>query len=171
MLDRSALIEAVMQEYEGLNARMAGFSGPTFLGLDITMPQAKVLHQVRAKGSMPMSELVAHLGVTVPTVTGIIDRLVERDLVVRRGTPDDRRRVIIEITPAGVEMIDAMRDINAKQLRGLVAIINRDEIEIVLQFFQVLGSALTRFTELDAEGIAALARDVEAREETREAVR
>ena len=99
MADRTTLIDELLREYERLNARMADFSGPTFLGLDITMAQAKVLFLVRATGSIQMSDLVARLGVTVPTVTGIVDRLVERDLVVRRGMPDDRRRVSSSRSP------------------------------------------------------------------------
>ncbi len=171
MADRTALIEEVMREYDTLNARMADFSGPSFLGLDITMPQAKILHLVRATGSMAMSDLVARLGVTVPTVTGIVDRLVERDLVVRRGTPGDRRRVVIEITPAGVEIIDGMRDLSAKELRGLMGIIDDDEIAIVLAFFRVLGGAVSRVAELGADGIEARVCGVEERATTRAGAR
>ena len=154
MADRSALMDEVLREYELLNARMASFSGPTFLGLDITMAQAKVLHVVRATGSLPMSDLVARLGVTVPTVTGIVDRLVERELVVRRGTPDDRRRVTIEITPSGVELIDGMRDLSAGQLLGLLAVMDNDELGTFLAFLRVLERALLRFAAAATDGVA-----------------
>ena len=128
MADRTALMEDVLREFEHLNARMADFSGPTFLGLDITMAQAKVLFLIRATGSIQMSDLGARLGVTVPTVTGIVDRLVERELVVRRGTPDDRRRVVIEITPPGVELIDGMRDLSAEPAAGLLGVMDEAEL-------------------------------------------
>jgi DNA-binding MarR family transcriptional regulator len=150
MADRATLMDEAIREYERLNARMAHFSGPTFLGLDITMAQAKVLYLIRATGSLPMSELVARLGVTVPTVTGIVDRLVERDLVVRRGTPDDRRRVLIEITPAGVELIDAMRDMSAGQLLGLLAVMDDAELGTFLDFLRVLQRALGRLAATTA---------------------
>ena len=154
MADRSTLMDEVLREYEHLNSRMANFSGPTFLGLDITMAQAKVLYLVRATGSLPMSDLVARLGVTVPTVTGIVDRLVERELVVRRGTPDDRRRVTIEITPSGVELIDGMRDLSAGQMLGLLAVMREDELETFLAFLRVLKNALLRFAAAEIGGAA-----------------
>lgn len=144
MADRSTLVAEVLQEYEHLNARMADASDPTFLALDITMAQAKILFLVRATGSLPMSDLVAKLGVTVPTVTGIVDRLVERELVVRRGTPDDRRRVVIEITPAGVELIDGMRDFSARQMQGLLAVMDEAELDTFLEFLHVLQGAVAR---------------------------
>jgi DNA-binding MarR family transcriptional regulator len=157
MADRSTLIGEVLREYDHLNSRMADFSGPTFLGLDITMAQAKVLYLVRATGSLPMSDLVARLGVTVPTVTGIVDRLVERELVVRRGTPDDRRRVVIEITPAGVELIDGMRDLSAGQFLGLLAVMDEAELGTVLDFLRLLELAVARCaaTNTSAAGSAA----------------
>ena len=157
MTDRTAMVEEVMREYDALSARMADFSGPTFLGLDITMPQAKILHLIRATGSMSMSmsDLVARLGVTVPTVTGIVDRLVERDLVVRRGTPDDRRRVLIEITPAGVAMIDGMRDLSAAQVLQLLTVLDERELGTFLEFLRVLESALVRCAVATATPTAA----------------
>ncbi len=157
MADR-ALIEDVLDRYERLNVRLADVSGPTFLGLDITMPQAKVLYLVRVPGSIPMSDLVARLGVTVPTVTGIVDHLVERGLVVRRVTPADRRRVVIEITPAGVDLIDGLRELNATQLRGLLAVLDDEEIRVVRAFFDVLDRGLARLAATPADLPAGAAR-------------
>ena len=154
MPDRSTLIDELLREYEHLNARMADFSGPTFLGLDITMAQAKVLFLIRATGSVQMSDLVARLGVTVPTVTGIVDRLVERELVVRRGMADDRRRVVIEITPSGVELIDGMRDISAGQLLGLLAVMDEEELGTFLSFLRVLQGAVARVAAAELGGVA-----------------
>ena len=153
MPDRSTLIDELLREYEHLNARMADFSGPTFLGLDITMAQAKVLFLIRATGSVQMSDLVARLGVTVPTVTGIVDRLVERELVVRRGMADDRRRVVIEITPSGVELIDGMRDISAGQLLGLLAVMDEEELGTFLSFLRVLQGAVARVAAAELGGV------------------
>lgn len=144
MTDRTTLIEELLREYERLNARMADVSGPTFLGLDITMAQAKVLFLIRATGSIQMSDLTARLGVTVPTVTGIVDRLVERDLVVRRGMADDRRRVAVEITPAGVELIDGMRDFSVSQLHMLLDVMDEAELATFLAFLRVLQGAVAR---------------------------
>jgi DNA-binding MarR family transcriptional regulator len=152
MADRSTLVEEVLREFERLNARMADFSGPTFLGLDITMAQAKILFIIRATGSIQMSDLVARLGVTVPTVTGIVDRLVERELVVRRGTPDDRRRVQVEITPAGVELIDGMRDFSAGQLLALVGVMDEAELGTFLDFLRVLQGAVARVAAAESGG-------------------
>jgi DNA-binding MarR family transcriptional regulator len=44
--------------------------------------------------------------VTSGTMTNRIDRLVEHGLVQRRPSPDDRRGVLVELTPAGLQRVD-----------------------------------------------------------------
>jgi DNA-binding MarR family transcriptional regulator len=41
------------------------------------------------------------------TMTNRIDRLVRRELVVRRGDPRDGRGILVEMTPLGVATVDA----------------------------------------------------------------
>lgn len=52
--------------------------------------------------------------VTSGTMTNRIDRLESRGLVLRRRSPEDRRGVLVEITPAGLDRVDgAMTDLLA----------------------------------------------------------
>jgi DNA-binding MarR family transcriptional regulator len=107
------------------------------------MPQAKVLYLLSV-GDLNMSELVARLGVTLPTVSGVVDRLVERGLIARRVNPSDRRRVFVGITPAGVELLDRFRDLNARQLRDLLAVLDNADLEQVRGFLSVLERGISR---------------------------
>jgi DNA-binding MarR family transcriptional regulator len=95
-------------------------------------------------GDLNMSELVARLGVSLPTVSGVVDRLVERGLIARRVNPSDRRRVFVGITPAGVELLDRFRDLNARQLRDLLAVLDNADLEQVRGFLSVLERGISR---------------------------
>ncbi|MDF2808475.1 MAG: MarR family transcriptional regulator [Cellulosimicrobium sp.] len=56
-------------------------------------------------------------------MTNRIDRLEERGLVLRRRSPDDRRGVLVELTPEGLERVDtAMTDLLAVEARILDAL-------------------------------------------------
>ena len=55
-------------------------------------------------------QLVAATMVTSGTMTNRVDRLVERDLVVRRADPADRRGVLVSLTPGGLSRVDAALD-------------------------------------------------------------
>lgn len=62
-----------------------------------------------ASGPLTPGEIRDRLIVTGPTVTGLIDSLQTAALVRRAPHPDDRRRVLIELTPAGRELADRFR--------------------------------------------------------------
>ncbi len=122
---------------------MADANSPEFLEIDITMPQAKVLYLL-ASGDLNMSELVARLGVTLPTVSGIVDRLVEHGLIARRAAESDRRRVFVGLTPAGSTLIDRFRDFNARQIRDLLSVLDDEDLEAVRGFLAVLDRGVSR---------------------------
>ena len=56
----------------------------------------------------PMSEIAGHVMVPAPTLTKIVDRLVERGLVYRRPDEIDRRRVLVLIAARGRELHDGL---------------------------------------------------------------
>ena len=72
-----------------------------FIKRGVTQTQFLVLGAIRAYGSCTMSTLARSLHVSMPTVTGIVDRLVRAGHVRRLSKPEDRRQVIVELTRRG----------------------------------------------------------------------
>ena len=64
----------------------------------------------RYKDGLKMRALSRYLMVTGGNVTGLTDELERDGLVVREGSPDDRRAWILRLTPKGRRMFDAMAD-------------------------------------------------------------
>jgi DNA-binding MarR family transcriptional regulator len=60
---------------------------------------------------MSPSGLGDRLIVTRAIVTGLLDSLERRGLVRRSANPADRRSLVVEITPAGLEVIQQVRTI------------------------------------------------------------
>ena len=75
-------------------------------GSELTMPQYRVLGLL-SSGHERATELASKLAVTKPTLTSLIDGLVERGFVERGGADGDRRAVRLVITPAGSAAADA----------------------------------------------------------------
>src|SRR5436190_5871773 len=67
---------------------------------ELTMPQYRVLGLL-SSGHERATELASKLAVTKPTLTSLIDGLVERGYVEREGADGDRRAVRLVITAAG----------------------------------------------------------------------
>ena len=59
---------------------LAELHAPEFLEIAVTMPQAKLLYLLGASGEMHMSDLVVRLGVSLSTVSGLVDRIVDQGL-------------------------------------------------------------------------------------------
>lgn len=71
---------------------------------DLTAPQLTCLRHLLRHGSRSAGELAAGISLSQPTVTGILDRLERKGLVERRRSAEDRRRVVVALTPAGREL-------------------------------------------------------------------
>ncbi len=127
--------------------RMAGSHAPEFLEIAITMPQAKVLYLLGASGELHMSELVTRLGVSLSTVSGLVDRVVEAGLAVRHDDQADRRQVVVGLTPAGVEFIDRFRELNAREMRGLLQLLDDADLSSVRSALAALARAADRRAE------------------------
>ena len=81
---------------------------PSWCAVDLTMPQLKALFLARSDTGASHGDIARALGVTLSTVTGIVDRLVEHGLVERRTDPTDRRLSRVVATQAGNDLIDRL---------------------------------------------------------------
>jgi MarR family transcriptional regulator, organic hydroperoxide resistance regulator len=72
-------------------------------GLQVTLPQATVLFLLTEKDCRMMSEMGRIIGVDNSAMTGLVDRLEKAGLVRREANREDRRAILIRITPKGRE--------------------------------------------------------------------
>jgi DNA-binding MarR family transcriptional regulator len=83
------------------------------------------LATVAREGSPTHGEIAAHEGLSAPTITAVVDKLVALGHVERHTDARDRRVVRVQITPSGVEQLDAVRARRTEwidaQLRALSA--------------------------------------------------
>src|SRR5476649_1245778 len=67
-----------------------------------TLPQFDVMAALaRKEAGMTMTELSRFLMVSNGNVTGIIDRLVAEKIVLRQVSAEDRRAIVVRLTPKG----------------------------------------------------------------------
>ena len=72
-------------------------------------PHHWALKTLGVEGSMPMSTLAKRMDVTKQYVTAIVAQLVEEGLVERRPDLNDRRVVMVSLTPTGSEVLAERR--------------------------------------------------------------
>jgi DNA-binding MarR family transcriptional regulator len=71
----------------------------------LTTSQLATLRQLGRAGALSAGELAREIAVSQATITGIVDRLEVRGLVTRTRSAEDRRKVVIELTAAGREVV------------------------------------------------------------------
>jgi DNA-binding MarR family transcriptional regulator len=77
--------------------------------LNVSAAGGLVLGILRDHGPMSPSALSDRLIVTRATVTGVLDSLEGRGFVRRSANPDDRRSLVVEISPAGLKVLKRLR--------------------------------------------------------------
>jgi DNA-binding MarR family transcriptional regulator len=139
--EREAAIERVIVAYEEMMVRLSTTHAREFLEVGVTMSQAKVLYLVQAAPGLRMSDLSARLGVSLSTVSGVVDRLVDQGLLARRDDPADRRHVVLRITDPGATQLELFRELNAGQVRTLLARVSAADLTIVERAIAILADA------------------------------
>jgi DNA-binding MarR family transcriptional regulator len=92
-----------------------------FAAHKLTGPQANVLRFVWLRDGIEQRELQELVGVTGATLTGIIDGLVERELVERRLSPEDARVKQLFLTGRGRAVSDELSGIMVRLHAQLVS--------------------------------------------------
>lgn len=109
----------------------------------MTLPQFRVLAFL-TEGEWAASALAEWLDVSRPSVTALVDGLVERGWVERRESPEDRRRVLHQITDDGRSALDASTKSLATELDDLLGFLDGDERRRAAEGLDLVADAMQR---------------------------
>jgi DNA-binding MarR family transcriptional regulator len=115
----------------------------------LTISQVLVLlalDRAPARGA-PMRILAEELGVSVPTTTGLVDRLVRESLVERRAHPQDRRIVLVRLTADGGEVIRHVLGFLGEVVEGVAAKADEGERASLVQAVERVAELSSRIQE------------------------
>lgn len=91
-------------------------------------------------GGEPLSqvEAAARLGIDRTTMVSLIDGLEDHGLVERRRSPRDRRKNIVELTPAGEECLRQAERARCEAERRFLAALDEQTASVLVRALQVL---------------------------------
>lgn len=109
----------------------------------LTEGEFRVLMALLAHDSCASAgDLCASLGQSPANLTRIADALVKRGYLSRRADVDDRRRMLLQLKPAGRRLLDKILPGVCSELTLLFADFSTAEKKQMLQFFQRLLSGI-----------------------------
>ena len=100
-------------------------------GVDLTMPQLKVLFVVAVSNGVTMTQLAHTVGMTLSTATGVADRLIAQGLVSRENDPADRRLVLLCATKTGNELVDRLTQVGQDFFRMIADRLSLEDLALV----------------------------------------
>ncbi len=108
----------------------------------ITMPQLVILELLNKKGTLIMSELAGSLSITTSAVTGLIDRMIKANLVMRSRDEKDRRIVKVTLIPKGRQVIENILRERKKVLLDIFGKFTQNErqqyLKIIEKMYRIL---------------------------------
>jgi DNA-binding MarR family transcriptional regulator len=108
---------------------------------DVTLPQFRVLVMLSVRGAQRPGDVAADLAVEPSTATRMSDRLVRKELVSRRHSSEDRRTVVVELTPAGQELVRAVMHRRRLEFERLAAAVPAEQHAALISALGVLVEA------------------------------
>jgi len=136
-----ANIEDALNGYRQLAQMLAGSRLPELPDSSVTMAQMRVLMLLVTIGPTHMSELAGALRISLSTLSGLVDRLVESGLVTRHNDEHDRRQVTVALSDHGVEFLEYFSELGISHLRQLLIRLSPDQVRSVTTTLDLLMSA------------------------------
>jgi len=144
MDDTSRALDHMADLHQKLYVTLLSSLTENWMSLDYTMPQLKVLLCLYINGPYRMSDLATTLGVSTPTVTGIVTRLVGRGLISRGADTEDRRVVTCHLTSEGERDISALWLAKFEVFRDIFGALSQQEMDVVSKALEVVLEAARR---------------------------
>jgi DNA-binding MarR family transcriptional regulator len=116
--DHARQVWQTMQTFVEANGRKHAMQQA--LGFRLGGGRGKILFKLRER-PMTLSEIAECHGIDASYATIIVDKLESLDLVERTAHPDDRRRKLVRLTPAGLEVAAKAEVILAEPPPALLA--------------------------------------------------
>ena len=131
MADHERLIADIMEGQQQLQHLFAYDRSDPLFSSQLTMPQLKILLLLHRLGDTSGRELAGLLGVSLATLSGMVDRLVAHALVTRAEDPHDRRVRRIRLSATGTEMITRIITAGTEKQVRLLRKLTADELRTV----------------------------------------
>ena len=126
-------------------------------GTKVSARQASILSHLDSVEPTPVSQLAAHMGVTVSTMSIALDRLERQGYVARARAENDARVRHVRLTQAGERLRAAQKVLDPRLVRAMLSRLSAGDRRDALRGLELLGEA-ARLQTRERRGDQPLAR-------------
>jgi DNA-binding MarR family transcriptional regulator len=112
-------------------------------GYDLTVPKALLLLEISPDSGENPKSLAAKLDLESSSMTGLLDRLEKKGLIERRKDPDDRRGILIFLTPNGISARETIKSLVEQLDRKLQEALPAEDIKTFRRIISVVSKQIS----------------------------
>ena len=105
-------------------------------------PELKILEILGKNGPSIMTDVAERAGLSVSTLTSIMDSLVEKSLVSRERSEEDRRIVRVDLTRQGRKLYAEILEFQVGIVRLMLNALNKQEQDAFVGLFRKIVSTI-----------------------------
>ncbi len=140
------ILEVVPLVMRAIRAEMRSFRTP-----ELTVPQFRTLAFLKHHSGASLSDAAEHIGLALPSMSKMIDGLVNRQMVNRDLSPYDRRYVTLALTELGQTTLQMAFDATQARLSELLATLPPAQRETISQAMQFLRPVFSLGPAMDVD--------------------
>lgn len=111
----------------------------------LPIAQLFFLQQLNDQGEYKVSELAKDLGITPSAVTNLSNKFVNKGFVQRYRPDNNRRIVMLSLTPEGIDYLEKLNKIKYDFLEEAVSVLNKEDLRNIVYGFSKLNYALKNY--------------------------
>ena len=110
----------------------------------LTHTQFFVMVAIHSQGLPTMRTLSDNMKVSMPTMSGVVERLVRGGYVRRVNQPNDRRQVLVELAPQGRRLITEFQQAAGRRWQQVLLALSQQEVESFAKVVMKLRQSLQK---------------------------
>lgn len=145
-------VQRVVTAVRRLSRRLDQWFDAQLAEIDVSTAEWTVLTTLARLAGEPMtpSQLADAAAVAPSSMTGRLDRMLERGLITRESDPDNRTRVLVRLTPAGWDLHAlVIRESNVVEA-GVLSVLGTDQQERLADFLESMINHVDEALAVDA---------------------
>ena len=139
--DWNSILKRIMTSYNDISKAI---NPKGLLKINLTSAQIKLLTCFSDKDELTMTELSRNLYVSMPTMTAMVDRLVNSKMIERERGSVDRRVVKVRLTAAGEIVLKKLIRIRRKEMEKILMNLSEEEMKTYLISIEAVAQLLTK---------------------------
>lgn len=119
----------------------------------LTLPQFyTLLHLEQTEEACKMSDLADATHQSAASLTGVVDRLRDKQLLERVRDERDRRQVMVAVTHQGRGLISEIKQARREQMQAALAHLDEPELDLLMRLLDRILLGMARVLERDESG-------------------